>query len=97
VRNVSEGDPESAAAFREVDLQKKYHISPQQLAAHLGISTNRCKALRTHLGIDADPANVMVFEFGSQKHPRYSGNALRTLKENNTPEIVNLAWQARDL
>jgi len=97
VRYVSGDDPESAAAIREVDLQKKYHISPQQLATQLGISTNRCKALRTHLGIDNDPASVMVFEFGSQKHPRYSDNALRILKESNTPEIVELAWQARDL
>lgn len=37
--------PEAAAAIREVDLQKKYHLSPQQLVAQLGLSTNRCKAL----------------------------------------------------
>jgi hypothetical protein len=97
VRYVSGDDPEAAAAIREVDLQKKYHISPQQLAAQLGISTGRCKALRALLEIDADPANVMVFEFGSQKHPRYSDNALRKLKENNTSDIVDLAWKARVL
>lgn len=95
VRYVSGDDPEAAAAIREVDLRKKYHISPQQLADHLGLSTNRCKALRDFLGIDADPANIMVFEFGSQKHPRYSDNALRILKENNVAEIVEQAWRGR--
>ncbi|MBJ9673388.1 hypothetical protein [Burkholderia gladioli] len=97
IRYISGDDPEAAAAIREVDLQKKYYISPKQLAIQLGLSTNRCKALRTHLNIDSNASNVMVFEFGSQKHPRYSDNALRILKESNTPEIVDLAWRARGL
>ena len=95
VRFVSGDDPEAAAAIREVDLQKKYHLSPQQLADRLGLSTIRTKALRDFLAIDADLKNVMVFEFGSQKHPRYSDNALRTLQENNTPEMLERAWEQR--
>jgi len=95
VRYVSGDDPESAAAIREVDLQKKYHLSPQQLAEKLKMSTNRCKALRDYLSVDSNPANVMVFEFGSQKHPRYSDNALRFLVENSSPELVEKAWRER--
>jgi hypothetical protein len=92
IRYVSGDDPEGAAAIREVDLQKKYHWSPSKLAEKLGLSLNKAKAVRDFLRIDENPANVMVFEFGSQKHPRYSDNALRLLQEAITPELVKQAW-----
>ena len=95
VRFVSGDDPEGAAAIRDVDLQKKYHWSPSALAEKLGLTIKKAKAVRDFLRIDEDQANVMVFEFGSQKHPRYSDNALRVLREAITPELVEEAWQAR--
>ncbi|CAN7383955.1 MULTISPECIES: hypothetical protein [Pseudomonas] len=95
VRYVSGDDPEAAGAIREVDLQKKYHLSPSVLAERVGLNPSKCKALREMLRVDEDQANMMVFEFGSQKHPRFSDNALRILLENNTPEQVETAWQAR--
>lgn len=95
IRYISGDDPEGAAAVREVDLQKKYHWSPSALAAKLELSANKVKAVRDFLHIDKDPANVMVFEFGSQKHPRYSDNALRLLREATTPELVEQAWRDR--
>ncbi|WP_210668930.1 hypothetical protein [Pseudomonas protegens] len=95
VRYVSGDDPEAAGAIREVDLQKKYHMSPTALADRLGLTVNKCKALRELLGVDQDQANMMIFEFGSQRHARYSDNALRILQEHNHPEIVEEAWQAR--
>lgn len=94
-RYISGDDPEGAAAIREVDLQKKYHWSPSALANKLGLSLNKAKAVRDFLRIDEDPANVMVFEFGSQKHPRYSDNALRVLRDALTPELVEQAWRER--
>jgi hypothetical protein len=78
-----------------VDLQKKYHWSPSSLAEKLGLTINKAKAVRDFLRIDENPTNVMVFEFGSQKHPRYSDNALRVLREAITPELVEQAWRAR--
>jgi len=51
--------------------------------------------VRDFLRIDEEPANVMVFEFGSQKHPRYSDNAYRVLRESITPELVEQAWRER--
>lgn len=95
VRFVSGDDPEGAAAIRDVDLQKKYHWSPSALAEKLGLTINKAKAVRDFLRIDEDQANVMVFEFGSQKHTRYSDNALRALREAITPELVEEAWHAR--
>lgn len=70
-------------------------MSPSQLADKLKLTTAKAKAVRDYLHIDADDANVMVFEFGSQKHPRYSDNALRTMKEAITPELVERAWRQR--
>ncbi|AEM51047.1 hypothetical protein [Stenotrophomonas maltophilia] len=95
VRFVSGDDPEGAAAIRDVDLQKKYHWSPSALAEKLGLTISKAKAIRDFLRIDEDQANVMVFEFGSQKHPRYSDNALRVIREAVTPELIEEAWQAR--
>ncbi|EKT4531419.1 hypothetical protein QEM33_004037 [Pseudomonas putida] len=95
VRYVSGDDPEAAGAIREVDLQKKYHMSPTALAERLGLTVSKCKALRALLGVDEDQANMMIFEFGSQRHARFSDNALRILQEHNLPDIVEAAWQAR--
>lgn len=97
VRFVSGDDPDASGAIREIDLQKKYHLSPQQLADKLGISPPRCKALRDHLQIDADASNVMIFEFGSQKHRRYSDNAMRQLEAANNPATLGIAWRDRNL
>lgn len=69
VRNGDDGEVD-AAAVREVDLQKKFHWSPFDLADKLSISRPRATALRGHLGIDENPDCLHVFEFGSQKHPR---------------------------
>jgi len=67
------------------------------LAEKLGLSASKTKAVRDFLRIDEDPANAMVFEFGSQKHPRYSYNALRFLRGAITPELVEEAWDKRRL
>jgi hypothetical protein len=61
VRYVSGDDPEAAGAIREVDLQKKYHLSPTALAERLGLSPNKCKALREMLRLDNDQSNMMIF------------------------------------
>jgi len=95
IRYVSGDDPDGAAAIREVDLQKKYHWSPSALAAKLNLPILKAKAVRDFLRIDDDPGNVMVFTFGSQKHPRYSDNAFRLLREAITPELIEDALRAR--
>jgi len=84
VRLVRDGDVVDvvdAAAVREVDLQRKFHWSPFELADKLSISRPRATALREHLGIDKDRDCLHVFEFGSQRHPRYSDNALTRMRE----------------
>lgn len=95
VRYISGDDPGAAAAIREIDLQKKYHWSPSELAKKLGLSTSKAKVLRGYLSIDKDPANVHIFEFGSQKHPRYSDNAYRILCDGVKEGLHNSAWNER--
>ena len=81
VTYVAADDPAQAAAVREVDLQRKYHRSANELADAVGLNRNRATALRRYLGIDDDKNCRHVFEFGSQKIIRYSDNAYRRMKE----------------
>lgn len=81
VHFIAADDPREAAAVREVDLQRKYHMSPFEVADRLGLSRPRATALRRALEIDGDPDCLHTFTFGSQRHPRYSDNALRKMQE----------------
>lgn len=94
VRDGDGGDVVDAAAIREVDLQKKFHWSPFDLAEKLSISRPRATALREHLGIDKEPDCLHVFEFGSQKHPRYSDNALTRMREAITNQDMDAIWKS---
>lgn len=68
------------AAVREVDLQRKFHFSGDEIADRLGLTRPRSTALRRWLGIDQDESCRHNFTFGAQVHPRYSDNAMRQMK-----------------
>jgi hypothetical protein len=93
VHFVPADDPREAAAVREVDLQRKYHMPPFELADNLGLSRPRATALRRHIGIDEDGDCLHTFTFGSQKHPRYSDNALRRMKKTLETVDMEEVWQ----
>lgn len=77
---ISADDPREAAAIRQVDLERKYHLSKRALAERAGLTPPRATALRRHLRIDEDDDCVHVFQFDSQRHYRYSDNALRRMQ-----------------
>ncbi|WNI24024.1 hypothetical protein [Streptomyces sp. ITFR-16] len=81
-----------AAAIREIDLQKKFHRSATDLAEKLNLSLPRSLALRQHLGIDDDPKCFYIFEMGSQKHPRFSDNALKLMRESMKALDMDKVW-----
>ena len=84
VRLVADADAagqEDAAAFRTVDLQRKFHRPAAALAAAVGLTAPKAAALRAHLGIDADPGCKHVFEFGKARHPAYSDNAFTRMRD----------------
>jgi hypothetical protein len=93
VRYVAD-DNVPAAAIREVDLHRKYHRLPSELAAAVGLTINRAAALREHLGIDADESCVHVFKFGSQHHPRYSDKTYTLMKDAAESLDMSLIWEA---
>lgn len=78
---ISADDPREAAAIREIDRQKKYHISRKALADNLGLPTRMAKLLREQLGLDDDPNCCHTFRFGKSEHVRYSDLALRRLRQ----------------
>ena len=93
VQYVADGST-PAAAIRQIDLQKKYHRSPAELATAVGLSSSRAVALRRHLGIDADESCRHDFQFGSQRHPRYSDNALTKMREAAQDLNMEAIWEA---
>jgi hypothetical protein len=92
VRYVSD-ESVPAAAIREVDLEKKFHMSARDLARSLDLSEPRSTALRRHLGIDDDPASRHVFVFDSQKIPRFSDNALRKMRQAQETLDMAQIWE----
>lgn len=73
--------PDDSAAVRQVDLQKKYHRSANELASALGITSPKATALRRHLRIDENSNCVHTFNFGESKHIRYSDNAFTKMRD----------------
>lgn len=92
VKFVSADDPTDAAAVREIDLQRKFHISRAELARHLTLSVPRAAALRTHLALDDDESMHHTFTFASQRHHRYSDNALRAMREAAATLDMDKIW-----
>ena len=80
IKFVSDDGMEEAAAVREVDLQRKYYLSPADLAKKLGLSLPRTLALRRYLKIDSNGDCHKRFMFGKTKHDRFSDNAVRKMK-----------------
>lgn len=95
VHYIGGDDPAAAAAVREVDLRRKFHLQAQPLAAKIGLSPPKSKALRQHLGIDDDPACSHVFEFGSQKIRCFSDNAVRQMQEALPNVDMQEVWNNR--
>jgi hypothetical protein len=87
-------DIQSAAAIREVDLQKKFHRSASDLAASLGLSQPKSLALRKHLGIDADKNCRHEFVFGAQKISWFSDNALGQMRRGLDSVEMQTVWEA---
>ncbi len=80
VQFIAGDDPAGAAAVREVDLNKKFHMRASDLARKLGLTEPRSLALRRQLEIDEDAACCHVFEYGNMKIPCFSDNARNKMK-----------------
>jgi hypothetical protein len=95
VQYIGGDDPAAAAAVREVDLRRKFHLQAQPLAAKVGLSPPRSKVLRQHLGLDGDPSCSHLFEFGAQKIRCFSDNAVTRMKEALHQIDMDQLWADR--
>jgi hypothetical protein len=95
VKFVPADDPRDAAAVRELDLQKKYHLTPAQLARAVGLTTPKASALRDYLKLNDDPACRHVFKFGKSQFNCYSDNAVKTMKATLQDVGMDAVWKAR--
>ncbi len=93
VRFVPADDPRGAAAVREVDLQRKYHISVSELAKGVSLTKPRALALRRHLDLDESEDHRHVFVFDSQRIPRYSDAALQRMSEALAEVDMDEVWE----
>lgn len=93
VQYVSPDEDVEAAAIREVDLQKKFHWSAKDLADKVELTPPKCKAVRDYLGIDEDPSCHYIFRFGSQRHSRYSDNALVKIRQALEEVDIDEIWE----
>lgn len=84
-----------AAAIREVDLEKKFHMGPYDLADKACVDRTKSVALRRHLGLDGDDDHHShVFKFGNTSHRRYSNNALDAMREAKESLDLEKVWRA---
>jgi hypothetical protein len=95
VHYVGGDDPAAAAAVREIDLRRKFHLQAQPLAAKVGLTPPKSKALRHHLGIDDDASCSHVFVFGSQKIRCFSDNAVNQMREALQHVDMQEVWNNR--
>lgn len=96
VQYVGGDDPAAAAAVREIDLRKKFHLQATPLAEKVGLSPPRAKVLRVHLGIDEDPSCSHLFEFGSQKIRCFSDNAVAKMTAALGEVDMKQLWAIRN-
>lgn len=94
VRFVGGDDPNAAAAIREVDLRKKFHMNASSLAETVGLTTAKAKAMRWKLDIDGDEKCMHVFVFGQSKFSQFSDNAKTKIRESLASGIdVESIWR----
>lgn len=95
VRYIGGDDPTDAAAVREIDLRRKFHMGRSDLAKKLKLTQPKAKALRDYLELDSKPDCHHLFEFGKQKIPRYSDNAFRAMKGWVEQNDIEELWRQR--
>ena len=97
VRYIAADDPSEAAAVRELDLRKKYRLTPSELSHAVGLTTPKATVLRRFLNIDSDESCRHVFEFNKSKFPCYSDKAVNLMKQALIDNDIDEIWRNRNI
>lgn len=97
VNFVAADDPGEAAAVRELDLRKKYHLTREELAKVVGLTIPKAAFLRNHLNLDADTKCMHKFEFGKSKFYCYSDNAVAAMTAALHTVSLDDLWRNRNV
>lgn len=83
VRVVKPGEPgaEDAASILKVSELEHWRFYLKELATQAGLTTYEAQALVHLLGIKNDPESFRLIMMGKQPHQRYTGRALRLLRD----------------
>lgn len=95
VQFVPADDPTDAAAVRELDLRKRYHMTPKELADAVGLTTPKAAAVRRFMNLDSDETCRHVFEFGKSRFPCYSDKAVTLIKATLAENDIDDIWRSR--
>lgn len=89
---VPEGTPNAGVvAVKRVDELGFYSLGHRELAAKVGLTTNKTTAAITVLDLKSDPDCFKEFKIGASRHQRYSLKAVDRIKEllkTKSPEQI---------
>lgn len=100
VRYVAADADVDAAAIREVDLERTFHMRPKALADRLGITGPKSTALRWQLEIDTSPRLSHEFVHGPERIRMFSDAAFVKMRDAISEGLdwrqVLADWRRRD-
>jgi hypothetical protein len=97
VRLIAGDDPEESGAVREIDLRKRFYMSPSELQRRLDLTGPKATAARRFAGVDNDPTCCHVFQHGSQTFPSFSDKAYSRVKAAIDQHGIDAIWTSRGL
>ncbi len=96
VRVVKPGEAgaEDASSILKVSELEHWRFYLKDIASHAGVTSYEAQALVHLLGIKDDPESFKPMKMGKQLHQRYSGRALRLIREAKSAGRIEEATAA---
>ena len=93
VQLLKEGEGTGAVvAVRRVNELDFYNLGATQLAANVGLTTPKCRAVVDQLGLRDDPDYFKEIRVGKTRHLRYSQRAIGRIRETLKGEPIEAIW-----
>ena len=90
---MKEGEGTGAVvAVRRVNELDFYSLGAKDLAEKVGLTLPKSRAVVDHLALREDPEFFKEIRIGSMRHPRYSSNAIKKMKDALKTESIDDIW-----